>query len=710
KGTDDDAKREYRQLWDYFVSRFSTLPKDNFDALAISLLSLLKTCTWCIPSSTMEQPDVSLFDHLKTTAAIAVCLHDSQKKFGDLPSHIDGLKEEKAKRFTLIGGDFSGIQKFIYQISSRSAAKTLKGRSFYLQLILDVVLEELKVVYEVQDAHILFASGGRFYMLVPNDEDKWEKVHERADAVNKKLLDQFGGGLYLSTGKIDFEASVLMLEDGYPSLVEKVQKEIEIEKSRRFSRLITSEDGFFEPDDLKGLTSDDVCKVTGLDLYPDESDVPAEKRNRAPKDALGDLQGEGSLSKVAYEQIRLGRRLRNARWLVRYSRKGEKNDREFEPLGMGYAYQFFDREELQKDDLRGADRVTSINETEHFLDGNRGIGTVGCQFQFYGAAWTPRDNFGDVLEFTDIAEDGQINALGILRMDADNLGDAFKNGFIRKKGGSEESIASISRITTLSSHIDWFFSAYLNHILTEGFSPEGEELALPPDMAAKEHAYGRHLYPVYAGGDDVFIITRWDLAPVLARTIRGEFLRFTNNNPRLTISAGISVIQPKAPIHKGAADAGRAENSAKSLAPTGGKDAICWLGQPLGWEDFELAADMVRGFKDLVLRMENRAVVGLLRDTSSDFLFLKHQFEEGKSLQDPLYGRWRWRAAYQLARMQKQYKQVQELEKDGIGGEVFLTGTFKNKKLTRPDTAELIEILPLVTRWLTLLTRTTRKN
>src|SRR5690625_6051188 len=91
-----------------------------------TLLSLLRKYTWCIPSATNTMPDISLYDHLKTTAAIAVCLHDSEQieEYGKLPETFDGLKEEEKNRFALLVGDFSGIQKFIYQLTSKGAAKT----------------------------------------------------------------------------------------------------------------------------------------------------------------------------------------------------------------------------------------------------------------------------------------------------------------------------------------------------------------------------------------------------------------------------------------------------------------------------------------------------------------------------------------------------------------------------------------------------------
>ena len=65
----------YKELWDGFVDEFKNLPTDSFDGFAESLIYLLKKSTWCIPSNTMDMSNVSLFEHLKTTAAFVDCLY-----------------------------------------------------------------------------------------------------------------------------------------------------------------------------------------------------------------------------------------------------------------------------------------------------------------------------------------------------------------------------------------------------------------------------------------------------------------------------------------------------------------------------------------------------------------------------------------------------------------------------------------------------------
>jgi CRISPR-associated protein Csm1 len=44
----------------------------------------------------------------------------------------------------LVGGDITGIQRFIYTISSKGAAKSLRGCSAYLNLLCDAIAEWLR--------------------------------------------------------------------------------------------------------------------------------------------------------------------------------------------------------------------------------------------------------------------------------------------------------------------------------------------------------------------------------------------------------------------------------------------------------------------------------------------------------------------------------------------------------------------------------------
>ncbi len=127
------------------------------------LMTLLERYTANVPSATnLRHPDISLYDHLRTTAAIAQSLYLFHAVYPDA-----SLSELDEPKWLMVCGDFSGIQKFIYNLTNKGAAKGLRGRSFYVQLFCricaDVMLRELNLTR----AALLYNSGGKFYLLAP---------------------------------------------------------------------------------------------------------------------------------------------------------------------------------------------------------------------------------------------------------------------------------------------------------------------------------------------------------------------------------------------------------------------------------------------------------------------------------------------------------------------------------------------------------------
>ena len=75
--------------------------------------------------------------------------------------------EQDYKRL-FVGGDLSGIQKFLYNISSKKAAVSLKGRSYFLQQYMNnVCLKIVEAIKEAgaKDTEVIYNSGGKFYLL-----------------------------------------------------------------------------------------------------------------------------------------------------------------------------------------------------------------------------------------------------------------------------------------------------------------------------------------------------------------------------------------------------------------------------------------------------------------------------------------------------------------------------------------------------------------
>ncbi|SJM93505.1 hypothetical protein CRENPOLYSF2_3360002 [Crenothrix polyspora] len=182
---------EYQKIAKQFMAELQELQvfQTNMDKDKISrstlrsLLCLMELYLGQVPAATnVLHPDISLFDHLRVTAAIGESLYLFHQVNTDQADYDD----KKTVKWHLVCGDFSGIQKFIYKITSKGAAKGLRGRSFFIQLLCDAVSEQIIRKLGLYATARIYSSGGKFYLLIPAHLK--EQVKHIADSVNKELL------------------------------------------------------------------------------------------------------------------------------------------------------------------------------------------------------------------------------------------------------------------------------------------------------------------------------------------------------------------------------------------------------------------------------------------------------------------------------------------------------------------------------------------
>ncbi len=133
-----DAADEYRALFHGFVQRVKQLPQGDLDQFFVGCLSVYEQFAWCVPAATNSAPhDVSFFEHSRAASAVAAALAYEMIAANSLDER--SARDRKAKHYALMVGDLSGIQKFIYTITSAKAARALRGRSLALQLLSDAI-------------------------------------------------------------------------------------------------------------------------------------------------------------------------------------------------------------------------------------------------------------------------------------------------------------------------------------------------------------------------------------------------------------------------------------------------------------------------------------------------------------------------------------------------------------------------------------------
>ena len=174
-----EVNREtYAKLWNKFKKAFHKVTdgKSYTPAFYQTIVALLHKYTSRIPSATpWEQgeektiPDISLYDHLRTTAAIAACIGRelSETEVDEELKLLIAKKESDRNICALIKGDISGIQNFLYHILSDGASNQLRGRSFYLQLLTEAIAHWVLRQLDLPITNLLLASGGHFFILAP---------------------------------------------------------------------------------------------------------------------------------------------------------------------------------------------------------------------------------------------------------------------------------------------------------------------------------------------------------------------------------------------------------------------------------------------------------------------------------------------------------------------------------------------------------------
>lgn len=537
---------DYTTLWHEFQNEFKFIQANTYHAFSETFLNLLQKYTSCIPASTINFPDVSLFDHLKTTAALAVCLYDFQQ-----------TGEANAENpFLLIGADFSGIQPYIYQIVSKYAGKNLKGRSFYLRLLSDAVVRYLLKELHLFQANVVYNSGGGFYLLAPNTPFIKEQLEKSIAFIEKSLFETHGTALYAAIDSIELSENALMHKNGetlgdiWGKLFQKRDKK----KSAKFATLIESNyTAFFEPILQGGEMARD--SITGEEFLPNEKVFTKENLK---------------LKAITNSQIEIGKKLRETNLLV--VKEDEplpywNNKVHISPANLGYTYYFLndsDLNEMKEELCASADKVSVVtlngkNGNCDFLKTIDGINNI-YGLDFYGGNEADTKN---IPTFEEMCENANFSRMGVLRMDVDNLGAIFQKGISPER-------ATLSRYAALSRSFDFFFSGYLNTIWRE----------TDPNRS----------FIIYSGGDDVFIVGSWDVTIQLAEKIRNDFREFTCYNPAFSLSGGIAIVPPKFPIMKGAEESAKEEESAKSHTITINgeniyeKNSLSFMDMPLNWD------------------------------------------------------------------------------------------------------------------------------
>jgi CRISPR-associated protein Csm1 len=640
------------ELWSGFAGEYDQLRQrfgQDADAFFEGFYHLYHKWAWAVPCTHGER-GVSLFQQWKAVAALVFA---TREKWADRP----------AGDFTLIGGDIPGIQDFVYTITSKGAAKGLRGRSFFIQLLGDAIVRRLLADLGLPEANVIYAAGGNFMLLAPVGEETEKTVRRVLRQVNARLVEAIQGDTALVLKSMPVEASDLFTPGRFKGIRDEFGEKIAKAKAQPLRELTDDWATLFKP---KGKGSRLSCAVCRIEV-DEQSSKPLERTGEVP---------EGTEPpRICYlcdSFAELARNIRHENLWMTIAEKPEMLETEVQPKdrwtdileqATGFSYEF------NKPQPAGGSTVLALNRLDFLKADAHGFRLLAnvtpkttnddIRYLRDEAKWEEKDipEKDDIRSFTLLAHAaataGAIERVGVLRMDVDGLGRVFSEGVPD---------LTLPKLSALSGALDLFFGGYLNVLVRAQADID--------------------LYIIYAGGDDLFIVGAWHHLPDLAEAIRNQFKAFTGNNSVLSLSGGITLEGAKFPLYRAAERAGEAEGKAKGhTRPDGGaKDALCFLDTVVGWEDWEL----VRSQKDELLWLvgedernrakkeaerERRLPRGLLQNIQSIHRLYRTGLRDArrrirrdnrkrppdKKLPLPkpklFFGRWAWMKVYSLTRL-----------------------------------------------------------
>lgn len=528
----------YEALLNKIKSHFIT--KDINQISINQLLQIIEEGFSYVPSSTnrAEVCDISLYVHSKITSAVASCmkLYFDEQQIQDYKKYCfnSGSKIfRNEKIYLLVSGDISGIQDFIYTIPSKGALKTLRGRSLYIDLLLEEFIDEYLEQIGLSRANVLYSGGGHFYILAPNIEDTKKAIDKLQAKMNRWLMENIGINLYLAIGMAECSANNLMKSEAQGNLFAIVNKKLKDDKTIRYSKDEDFLEYIFNVEKEKDTAKKEcnICHnlVDKLWKYNSDEEIACEFCLNLYK--LGqDILTQDLVFVISEEKIDGGIKI-----------FGKDKD-----LYM-YAVNIEDI-----DMFKG--KILCIYSKNNLLENDLAI-------HLYLADYSAKNENDEVMTFDDLAKssckiDKGIKRLGVLRLDVDDLGIAFSSGFVSDKDKIEDNLryATLSRYADLSKDISMFFKVAINKICAGDLTGcvDFEEKAFNIFAIAK--APKRKVNIIYAGGDDLFLVGAWDEVLEVAIDINRAFKQFTNG--KLTLSAGMAMFSPTYPISKMAEIAG----------------------------------------------------------------------------------------------------------------------------------------------------------
>lgn len=560
-----DSDSADADLWQTFLAGLGNIPKSHHNNWPLWLDhfdTLWQSVAHAVPAA--HSADVSLYDHSKTTAALATALW------------LRRDAAEDSKEILLIQGDFFGIQNFIFAAGSatnRRAAKILRGRSFHVSLFAEVAALKVLEACALPPTAQIQNAAGKFLILAPNTATIHDAIEQARQEMNQWLLEHCYGQVALGIATQTANRDEFSDPQRFRALIDESFRVLERAKLQRFD-LTGSAPTALPVEYPNGVCPyDQRLPATGTANNPQPAALSADQitigEQLFKKDRLLTLDRDAAMhakaeklqlpifgytiafieAKYIKEDTALTDELRRC-W--DFSLPQLDNDSVWHGYARRYINAYVPR--FRDEDLQDPDKYRPMqdDEEDEIKEGHpKTFNHLACEErQLIDKNWR-----------------GKI-AIATLKGDVDNLGSIFQKGL---------EAPSLAKMAALSRQMNHFFSLWL------------------PAYCA---AHARNTYTVFAGGDDFFLIGPWLQIQQLAAAMREHFKKYVADNPQITFSAGIAISKPGLPVPKLSVFAEEALEHAKNYPPRKkddeksqqhkpSKNAISLYGETVSWAHWQ---------------------------------------------------------------------------------------------------------------------------
>ena len=536
----------YSYLDEEIIRDISKVSSENFKTYINSITSILRNTTSYIPSAFFySNANIPLYDHLKITAAIALCRYRS--------------KMENNSEFLLIRTDLSGIQDYIFRYfkseqADEKGTRRIRGRSLRVSLTTRAIVEYIIDELNLYDVNVVWLNSDGSLIMAPYSEENENKLKKIRENIGKYLIEHdraISCAIEWNRGSYDIIPQVkrdksndgedLKIDDsGFKSFIDELMSRINKTKRQNNREIIANEkEAYFIKKEMNpcwscGLNDredNDKCEECLIEEDIGSKVVKDDETLILDKEGKGDITFNFGKSKYSFRFDEPNPEMKNYRilYINNYPERMKDFDVAWELLTIG---NFVPEESGQ---------IKSIND----------------MLEVDNPETSHREYF----------------YLGIFKADVDDMGRLVSKGFPR---------FTIPAYAAFSRQIATFFTAGINRI-------------------AKRH----NIYLIYSGGDDVSALGPVDKILEFTNELYDEFRKWMSNDS-ITFSAGIATTHAKFPLRRGINIAEQNLMLSKNnLAGKRQKDSVTVFETIMSWSEFKRMNDFKKKMESKMKSLTN---------------------------------------------------------------------------------------------------------